>query len=167
MNVIPEWFPEFEPQRFLWSEPYWPDRQLVISRKETAFEYAGPQSLDGLRIGGVAGYRYRGIDPRVERGELKRTDSAGIPQLMQALKTKHIDVAFVSEANYRYWQKRDSIVSHFHEAQQVHSSYSRQLLVSRNDPELQHWLNAVLANRDQDVEWQTLVQRYRTDPIAP
>lgn len=72
--ATPRFFEPASVEGMRWSAPLLLDRQDVISRRDAPVEYDGPQSLLGLRLGGVLGHRYPELDEQIAAGRIHRED---------------------------------------------------------------------------------------------
>ena len=162
IGVNPAWFGDSKQTRFLWTQPYMQDDDLVISLHQGPIDYSGPASLKGLRVGFPEGYYYTGISELADSGELMRDNAPTEEQNLLKLLAKHIDVTIVSRSTYDYLlRQHQDWANRFFVADQPEEHYDRRLLVPRQLADVHRKLQAVLDKLPRDPAWKTLVERYR------
>lgn len=162
IGANPAWFGDAKQTRFLWSQPYLQDDDLVISLRQGPIDYSGPDSLRGLRVGFPEGYYYTGISELADAGALMRDNAPTEEQNLLKLLAKHIDVTIVSRSTYDYLlRQHPDWTNRFFVAAQPEEHYDRRLLVPRSLAEAHRKLQAVLEKLPRDPAWKKLVERYR------
>ncbi|WP_269532444.1 ABC transporter substrate-binding protein [Chitinimonas sp. BJYL2] len=162
IGVNPVWFKDKARTRYLWTQAFMSDIDLVVSRREKPIPYSGPESLTNLRIGLPAGYYYFGVDELVKAGKVIRDDAANEGANLQKLASGRVDAIIVSRPTLDYfirqqpaWQTRFSI------ADIPHDAFDRHILIPKTLGHLLPELNAALANLGRDPEWKAAQDSYR------
>ncbi|PND37719.1 hypothetical protein C1O66_09410 [Paucibacter aquatile] len=161
--VSPAWFSSPDPaQAPIWSAAVMNDEDLVLSLKRQPFEFEGPASLRGHKLGGVYGHVYTDADPLVASGELQRLDSFTQEANLRMLLLGRVDLAFLSRSGLAWWRQRipgfDELV---HVAAQPRMRYQRHLMISRDLPEtLRERLLQLAQTMGGDSQWREVMRRY-------
>ncbi|MCP5155571.1 MAG: hypothetical protein H6983_15480 [Ectothiorhodospiraceae bacterium] len=137
--VNPRWgFGDSAMTRFQWL-PLMEDANVVVSRRSRRVEYAGPESLVGLRLGAIRGHRYVGVDPLVEAGRIERLDGERERSNLLMLLQGRIDVTVLPLSSVRHYLEHDPVMASrgadIFVAERHHQDYVRYLMAppSRDD----------------------------------
>lgn len=99
--------PEFFPARLTagahWTLPLLCDTQDFISRSAAPFDYDGPQSLHGRRLGGILGHRYTALEEDIGQGLIHREDVHSDLQNLNKLLSERIDVALMPRSAWLFY----------------------------------------------------------------
>ncbi len=162
IGVNPIWFNDRNEDKFLWSFPIMYDIDDVISSVEHPFEYTGPQSMVGLRIGLVLGYYYFGVNELIAEGKIQRDDASSEEHNFRKLLAGRIDAAIISRSNYDYEMKNHpDMQGHFYISKTPHDEYGRQVMLPLRMKHVQVQINNILKNAANDPIWAKLVNGYR------
>ncbi|WP_210396515.1 substrate-binding periplasmic protein [Motiliproteus sediminis] len=142
--VNPKWgFVPGSGDPYFWV-PLADDANVIVSRRESAVEYHGPESLDGRVLAGIRGHRYLGIDDRVAAGLVERVDSNVERDNLLMLLYKRVDAVLLPESTVRYFLSHDPVLrehaDEFYIAAERHQSYRRSLMLPANRDDLLEWV---------------------------
>jgi len=155
----PVWFRDEAQRKFLWSQPYMSDADLVVSPKAKPVRFEGIQSLSGLVLGGVAGHRYADLEPLLQTGEIVREDAHKEMQNLQKLKYKRIQVAFLQASSLPYYRHEiGDLDLWLHIADKPRSTYNRHFFTNRENQKLLEFLDSSLNAFKQDRRWREITQ---------
>lgn len=147
--------------RYLWSTAVLEDANLVVSNRARPVEYQGPQSLRGLRFGGVNGHLYEEIDELAKQQALSREDADDERLNLAKLSMRRIDVTLLPQSLYRYLQRHHSkSLDALYVAAQPHSVFVKQILISPSRPDIAKALQPVLSRMTSDAAWQAILVKY-------
>ncbi|HZW12331.1 MAG TPA: transporter substrate-binding domain-containing protein [Noviherbaspirillum sp.] len=155
--VAPVWFKDKDRTTYLWSNQMMDDANVVLSNASQKLEYKDPSSLKGKQIGGIVGHKYAGIDELVASGDIKREDSDKERTNLRKLEAGRIDATLLPRSTANYLLNEMDLTSKIFIAPTAHSSYSRHVLVSKKNPELQKLVNEAIA----DSGWQSMLTKYK------
>ena len=163
----PAWFGDKEQTRYLWTSPILADSNVVISPRNSAFEYAGPDSLANMSLVGVRGHSYPGVDDLVADGRVVRFDVSAENHLMHFIATGRGDVAIIADSAARYHVKRYGLEDAVHFSETPHSRYSRNILVQPQLEDVHVFLQDTLPNLIASKDWSATVRSYgvQSDPL--
>ena len=162
IGVNPAWFNDKSEQKFLWSLPVMNDIDEVVSSKERPFEYNGPLSMSGMRIGLVLGYYYFGVNELIAEGKAQRDDASSEEHSFRKLMAGRIDAAIISRSNYDYEMKNHpELRGQFYISKKPHDQYSRHIMMPLNMGKVHAQIKAILKNSANDPIWQKLVTNYQ------
>jgi polar amino acid transport system substrate-binding protein len=163
MFLAPQFVGDGDKKKFLWTAPLMSDSNLIVSNPAKKVEYAGPESLKGLKFGGVTGNRYAGLDA------IPRTaDTAAELTNLKNAASGEIDVTLVPESIFRYYLKTSSNarfgLDKLHVSGKTHATFTRHFFVSPDQAELARDLDAVVAKMPSDPAWKEILAKYGARP---
>lgn len=166
--VSPQFFGDLTMQRYIWSAPVMDDGDLVLSLKKKPVVFQGAASLQGLKLGGVAGHVYQEFEAMIAANSLQREDAPNTLSNLQKLLRGRVDVVFIPRSGLPWWRKQiESFDEQVFVAEQPRNSFQRRLLISPHLPLA--WREPVLeAARamPQDADWQLALSRYGLQALA-
>jgi polar amino acid transport system substrate-binding protein len=157
--LAPPFVGDADKKKFLWTSPIMNDRNLVVSHPDKKVEFSGPDSLKGLKFGGVIGNRYAGLEA------IPRTaDTAAELTNLKNLSTKEIDVTLLPESIFRYYLKTSSNARYgldkLHLSDKPHAVFTRHLFVSPDSADLGKELEAIAQKMASDPAWKSVLGKY-------
>ena len=155
------WFGDKEETRYLWSGGYFPDSEAILSNYETPFDYDGPRSLFGMRVGCVSGYRYPSIDGYVKEGNIVRHNVRNQLANLQMVLSGRSDVAFMPRITSDYYLEAMGIKHRIHYSEKPESTYERQFLILNQRQDLAAFIRHVAAGMQRDPTWLSIALQYR------
>ncbi len=162
IGVNPIWFDDQHEKRYLWTTPLIHDVDEIVSTKSRAFEYAGLNSLAGLRVGLVLGYYYFGVSEMALANQIKRDDASSEDHNFKKLLADRIDVAIISRSNHDFVMKHQpELRGQFYLSAKPHDSYDRRILLPMNFVKVHRVLNPILQQMHHDSAWMEILASYR------
>lgn len=158
--VSPAWFGDADMTKYKWTGAVVQDSNAVISPKAKPVEYTGPDALSGLKLGGVAGHKYAGVDPLVEAGKITREDANSELVNLKKVAAGRVDVTLMAESGARYMAKKEGVADQIHFSGTPHSKYERRVFVSGNDAKLADYVTKTVNGLAADPEWQKIAAKY-------
>lgn len=150
---------DVEKKKFLWTSPLMTDANLVVSNPSKRIEYNGPDSLKGMKFGGVTGNRYAGLDA-IPRASDTPTELNNLKNAASG----EIDVTVVPESVFRFYLKTATSsrfgLDKLYVSTKHHASFTRHLFVSPDQQELSKDLEGVVTKMATDPAWKELVGKY-------
>lgn len=165
--VNPAWFGDIDQSRYLWSDAVLFDRNVVVSPRNTVFQYDGPRSLIGHPFVGIRGHSYTGVDPLVISGQVTRKNLSTEEALMRFIASGRGQVAIIADTAARYFVKALALEDSVHFSKQAHSRYERKVLVHPELTAVYDFLREALPKVTRTKEWQVRATAYglRTDQL--
>ncbi len=154
LGVNKVWFPEPVRAANLWTPAILWDRNLVVSLDAKKVEYAGPESMAGLRLAGVGGYAYPALTDAVKAGRIQRVDFGSEILALQAVAGGKADATIVSEWTLMYAQLRLDIPGNFYQSNKSFLEFERVILVPPARKELYEHLTKLLTDVRKNAGWQ-------------
>lgn len=161
LGVSPIWFRDLAETKYLWTPGIFDDQDEIVSLAETPFDYQGPQSLIGKKLGGVLGFSYFGVDKLVAKGKIARINTVGEHEVLEMLLKGRVDAGIVSRSTLNYLVAREGWQGRFHLSRKPHDRFSRRVLVLRRDQALYDYLLPILRGLPTDKDWQAILRKYR------
>lgn len=161
LGVSPVWFSDQAEQKYLWTPGIFDDQDELVSLAETPFDYQGPRSLIGKKLGGVLGFSYFGIDRLAAKGKITRINTVGEREVLEMLLKGRVDTGIVSRSTLNYLISHEAWQGRFHVSRQPHDTFSRRVLVLRRDQALYDYLLPILRGLPSDEDWQAILRKYQ------
>lgn len=158
--VAPVWFKDKDRTVYLWSGAVMDDANVILSNTATKLEYQDPPSLKGKNFGGITGHKYAGIDDLVASGDIKREDSDKERTNLRKLEAGRIDATLLPRSTANFLLSEMGLTSKIFVAPKPHSAYSRHMLIAKNNPGLQKFVDATLVDMAKDGAWQATLKKY-------
>lgn len=158
--VIPSWFVPDIRDNVEWLEPYYPDSLEVLSHTDDPINYHDPEVLIGKRVGWVAGWKWKGIDPLKDNGQIEADNVASPRQNFMKLIRKRVDATLVHGASFAYFSKTIRGSRSIYRSPIPHSKFSRQFFVSSKDEALAKDMSQLVQHMLTDPAWQTIVEKW-------
>lgn len=162
----PEFFSQEQASRGNWSAPILIDRQSFVSLPEAPFEYEGPESLRGLTLGGLLGYRYQGIEREIERGAVIRQDAHSDMQNLEKLFSGRIHTLLIAQSTLLYYQQRQPLGQLYISTQPLYH-FNRHLMLTNNlDEAAARFVSEFVSGLPENTHWRILLLRYGLAAMA-
>jgi ABC-type amino acid transport substrate-binding protein len=145
--------------RFVWTDSILEDGNAVVSSNARKFRFDGPASFDGKEFVGVAGNRYAGLEERFGK-TVKRVDSTHEGTVLRKLLNNEGDVTIMARSIAASFARQPEFEGKLHIDPKPYSSFSRSILVSKQNPELATALAGVVAQMKSDAEWKAVLAKY-------
>lgn len=157
--VTSAWFRDEAQTKYAWSVPLFNDADLVLSHHP--FNYAGPESLIGMRFGGVLGHRYVDIEQLIAEGKIQRDDALSEVGNLKKLQVKRVDVVFISNSSWiATLAENPSLAKGIVVAKKPRNVFERKLLISPNHPQLAQYVQRTIEDLRNDAEWKKKLSQY-------
>jgi len=163
IGVNPLWFKDKQEQKYLWTTAILQDRDEVVSNINNPIEYTQPTSLENLRLGGILGFYYHGIDELVKQKRVLRSDTTSGVNNLKKLLHQRIDITIISQYTLAYMVKKQGWEGQFHVSKSPHDQFARRLLIPKYQSALYTFLDQHLAAVINSAEWQQLSRHYRVN----
>jgi polar amino acid transport system substrate-binding protein len=154
--VNPHWGFGKDPMKHCSYIPILDDSNSIISLIEHKVEYSKPESLIGLKLGGMLGHKYVGIDDLVQKALITRIDGTKERDNIFKLIKKRVDVILLPTSTAQYFISKDEIISkHASElyiAPTKHQEYRRNFMVPKTRVDITKFLESVDLSSD---SWKT------------
>jgi polar amino acid transport system substrate-binding protein len=164
----PLFFDDQAKLKYRWTTALWSDSQDVISLVEKPVEYSGAaSSLFGLRIGGVLGHNYIGIQKEMDEKLILRNDVLRDEVNIQHLLHKWIDALLIARSTMNIYEKELRLKGKIHYSKIPLNRYTRHLLLQRSlEEDLYVFLQQVIdsGSLPEKKSWQMLLQKYEIWP---
>lgn len=164
--ATPSFFTAAQANNGRWSRPLLIDQQVFVSLPDAPFDYAEPETLHGLVLGGVVGHRYNELSVDIESGKITRLDAQTDLENFAELMSGRIDTLLIPRSTLLYYLKNAQHKNLYVSDTPLYQ-FARHLLVTDALGEavgayLAEFIEALHGN----PEWQILLFRYGVKPIA-
>ncbi len=162
IGVNPIWYGDKNEKKYLWTSSLYNDQDEMISRSQTRFNYTGPESLIGKRLGGVLGFFYHSIGDLVDSGKINRDDALSEEAIMKKLLSDRIDVGIVSRSTFDYFiKRRKKWVGKFYVSPKPHDVFERRIMIIHKDKAVYDEIAPIVDTMMQDPEWIRIINSYK------
>lgn len=165
--ATPSFFTAAQAKHATWSAPLLIDQQDFVSLPDAPFDYETPESLHELRLGGILGDRYLGLEDDIRKGNIQRQDVDFVYQNFDKLLSGRIDTLLVPRSTLLYYLKQHDIGDLYISAQPLYQFERHVLFTDALNKTITHYLTEVLDTLPHDPEWQILLHSYGLMPMAP
>ncbi|MCP4134022.1 MAG: amino acid ABC transporter substrate-binding protein [bacterium] len=160
LGVNPTWFKDRARVKFLWTSAIIKDRDEVVSNKQRKVRYTGPQSLKGMRLGGVRGFYYFGIDDLVKKKQITRDDSHSETANLKKLLRQRLDITIVSTLSLKYLVKKYNWQNKFYVSPKPHDSFKRHVMIPRSKRKLYNHISPIVRKMLNNPKWKRMLRKY-------
>jgi len=159
--VNPAWMKGFGKTTYQWTSPLFSDRNGIISNVFTKVNYAGPESVRGLKLGGVLGRKYKGLEESIRQGWIVREDVVNEEINILKLCERRIDFMTAPESVLRYLVTQLGVGERIYFSPTPLFEYTRHILVSNGSPDLFAFLEHFTEELPTNPEWLALKVKYQ------
>lgn len=161
--VNPVWFKDKAETRLMWTRgALMEDGNAIISHQNLKLVYNGPNSLDGMTIGGLKGHLYQGIDDYIKNtGRLKRVDAENHMDNFRKLIKQHIHATLTPKSGAEYIIQKEGLQKELFISPKLHSTFKRRIININRNQEVQVFLEEVVKGMPSDPAWITIMDQYR------
>lgn len=107
IGVAPQWFGDPDMSKYLWSDPFMMDKDIVVTRPGLELDYQSPADLQGLTIALANGFYFRGVTELIEAQVIESYNTESEYQNLKMLEAERVDVSIVGELSFRYFLQQD------------------------------------------------------------
>lgn len=157
----PIWFGDKEKKKYEWSDGILKDKNIVISLKSSNIEYKGPESMIGLRFGGVFGHKYEGFSDLFKTKKIERIDVREELQNLQKINLKRIDFTIMPYSATSFFLRKLKYREKFNISKKTHQKFSRYFLINYKEKKTVNSLNNLIRETLQSKEWKALLKKYK------
>lgn len=155
--VHPIWFGDKKEEKYLWFDLF-EDKNSIISHIDNRVEYNGPESLKGMKFGGIAGHRYVGIDELVAKGLITRIDGDHERNIVRVLLKGRLDVILLPNSTINYLKKEMFLNDQIYISKKFHQVYKRKCMIPKNRDDLMQYL--ISLNLSDSDDWKTVLTKH-------
>lgn len=161
IGVNPVWYRDVKEEKYLWTPKIFTDRDEIISLTSTPFEFKGPKSLRGKKIGGVSGFYYWSLT-KLKKGDFNRINVSSEKSILEMIRKKRVDTGIVSQSTFNYLVKENrSLKGKFHLSKNPHEEFERRILVPHSKKELYNFMKPLMAKMANDPAWKKYLNQYK------
>ncbi|MDM8549450.1 transporter substrate-binding domain-containing protein [Desulfobacterales bacterium HSG2] len=158
--VNPKWMKDIKKEKYLWTPTFLTDRNEVISRADRKIVFNGADSLKGLKLGGILGRKYHGLEEAFVRGDIIREDVRYERQNLKKVISGRIDVTTQPMTVAKYLIRDMGLKGKFFFSPTPLHSSTRHILVTGQLGDVHEFLSEFVRNLSDNSEWKNIVRRY-------
>ena len=158
-----EWVPE--PDRFLWTDSFMPNDDVLLCLAGSGLKYAGPESLHGKTVAGIKGFVYPALEAHFGPGAITRLDATSPEAMLELLRLRRADAVLVNrtEILWMFRNHRDLDAGRFRLIEPAVGRARYRFLFPRGrgwEPVIEQF-NRRLAEMRRDGSLKAILDRYR------
>lgn len=159
--VNPSWMGLSDDDPVEWTGALFNDSNAVISNVSRKVNYAGPESVYGMKMGGVFGRKYKNLDEPIAKNLIKRENTRTETLSIRKLSERRVDFVTAPESILRY------LVSHLGVENRIYFSptplfeYTRHLLLSNPSQQLSEFLMQFVEDLPNNPQWHAIKTKYQ------
>ena len=159
--ATPTFFPPKLVARARWTSPLLCDTQDFVSPASHPFDYEGPASLYGQRLGGVLGHYYQTLQDDIDKGRIRREDVHSDLQNLHKLLSGRIDVALLPRSARYFYETTEIPPARLHVSDVPLYTFQRHILITSSlNPAATQFIQQLITDLPHSARWQGLLRRY-------
>jgi len=160
--VNPIWFKDKKKTKFLWSHNIVEDKDLVVSHRSNRVEFEKVEDLFSKKAIIPRGFFYWNLDKFLRNGQIKKVEVNSENSGFKMILRKRADFAIISQStlNYLLLMNPDNKVD-IHVASAPLDSFSRSILIPKEESKVHKKINEVIKNMKNDKQWKKILKRYQ------
>ncbi|WP_272699110.1 substrate-binding periplasmic protein [Desulfovibrio sp. Fe33] len=98
-----------EPDRFLWTDPFMPNEDVLVYRAGCSIQYLSPETLHGTTVACIKGFFYPALQAHFGPGGITRLDATSPDVMLELLRLGRADAAIVNrtEIHWMFHHRED------------------------------------------------------------
>ena len=157
--LMPDWLGDAGMTKYQWGNVLMHDSDDLLSPAAEPFDYSGPESLIGKKLGIVLGYQYPVIDPYLSSGKIERVSFGEEEQIVMMIAFERIKLGLIPGTAARYYMSQAKFKGLVHISARPLYAYDRRVLM-QGDAVWLKFLRQAVDNAPRDPKWQAILQRY-------
>ncbi|MCG8568665.1 MAG: transporter substrate-binding domain-containing protein [Spirochaetes bacterium] len=150
-----------EAEKYLFTEPIFYTKDVVVSLKENPLNYEKPEDLFGKKIGKVSGMRYGELDQYFANGKITPVDVTNEMALPEMLKRKRIDAYLGNSTVSPYKYKLENYdYSHLYFAEKPLIEFALMCQINKGETQFLKDMNDFIRTSKSNSFLQGLVDKY-------
>lgn len=160
--VNPIWIHKTKDQTCKWSLPLFTDSNEILSNVNKPVDYSGPESVQGMKFGGVYNHKYKYLDELVSQNKLTRINSnCEEVNILRVGQGRTIDFTLAPKSVLKYLINKNDLHNDVYFSKQPHSVYERHILMHNLPMELRAYINEFIKGLPNNPRWQKLKKKYQ------
>lgn len=158
----PIWFRDAQKLHYLWSVPLATDYNLVLSHRHKPVEYHAPESLSGLKLGGILGHVYTEFEEMVKEGKLTRENTITYQQNLEKLKARRVDVIFLPASAFTIIKNHHpDIDAWLHISRQPRNKFQYYIFCQSSNIKLMDYIDKEIIRLHANRQWMEIFNAWR------
>ncbi|MGL1863373.1 MAG: hypothetical protein OCC46_12685 [Pseudodesulfovibrio sp.] len=159
--VSPIWMHAQGKSEYQWTPGLFADKNGLLFNRQTKVDYAGPRSVHGLKMGGVFGRKYKGLEESVADGDIIREDTQDEELNVLKLSERRIDFMTAPESVLRYLVNRLGVEDLVYFSPTPLNEYTRHILINNVPPAVEAFLMQWVTDLPSNPGWLAIKEKYQ------
>lgn len=161
IGVNPLWFKDRAQTRYLWSDAFMQDKDVVIVAAKSKLRYSKAKDLYGYKMALSRGLYYWGVTEGVKSGDIQLYETDSDEQNLGMVALGRVDGTILSELTAEYFFSHAFQKSKFKILDTPHDAFARMLLFPKNLLTQFNALQAAINKSATDPVWQAQLKKYQ------
>ncbi len=166
IGVNPLWFSDKKQIKYLWSEGFINDRDVIAVKGSSDIKYTTLEDLHGLRFAVPRGWYFVGISEKIDQDLIQSFETSSDIQNLKLIAQGRVDATVISLPTLLYFQSRMLSPGELKRLPKPHSQFQRQWLFPRSKQRAFVDLSAAIAEVSKSAAWQDLLQEKGLLPVC-
>lgn len=161
IGVNPLWYGDKGEKKYLWTPKVFRDQDEFVSLKTSPFEFKGPKSLIGKKIGGVNGFYYWSLT-KIDKKDYRRHNVKSELSVLEMLLKNRVDTGIISQSTLTYLIRENTkFQGKLHISKSPHEAFDRRVLVPHSEKKLYEFMKPLMENMASDPAWKKYLNKYK------
>jgi len=161
IGVHPIWFKDKAKLKYLWSEPFMEDKDVIVVKSGKEFPYVSPSDLEGRTLSLSRGQYYWGVTERISEGKIKEYPTDSELQNLSMVAYNRADATIISELTATYFFNHEFSHLWFSVLDKPHDQFTRKVLFPKYLSNIFSSLNPTIEKVSNSQEWKTILDSWK------
>lgn len=167
IGVSPAWFNDKAETKFLWSEPFMPDKDVIVVRYGESRPYNSLQDLRGLTFALPRGWYFFGISEEIREGKIRGFNTSSDIQNLKLIHQHRADASVISLPTLRHFESKLFPPNSFDILESPHDEFDRRVLFPRQFEDAFHDLAPIIELIARTTSWRNGLGDIGAPEITP
>ena len=163
LGVNPLWFDDREKMKYLWSDAFMLDQDIVVTKLGNEFTYQHPKDLIGKRLALPRGLYFWGVSELIDDKKVEVYETSSDLQDLEMVLLNRADATITSQLTFNYFSNTRYSAEQFSILATPHDQFERHVLFPKRYQNIYQSLAPVIANAINDPEWLSVLQQYQNE----
>ncbi len=164
IGVNPLWFKDKERTRYLWSDAFMQDKDIVVVRAGKAFPYKHPRDLEGKSLALPRGLYFWGVTERIKQGKILVFETNSEVQNLGMVEFGRADATIISILSAEYLFKQRVSQGLLEVLTTPHDEFERMILFPISQKRQFSIINKHIKKALTDKAWLKELAKYHYHP---
>lgn len=154
IGVNPLWFRDKQQTRYLWSQPFLWDVDVIAVKADQRFPYQHPDDLINKMLALPRGYYFWGVSENIAGGQQRVIKATSELQNLKLVASRRVDATILSSKTLSFYESTVFPPNTFHTLNKPHDRYFRAILFPSKASAAFESLEPLIKTLSISPEWQ-------------